>query len=44
EKGGTGLGLAICKWIVGAHGGRIEAQSEVGKGSAFAVWLPVSRQ
>jgi signal transduction histidine kinase len=43
EKGGTGLGLAICKWIVDAHGGRIEAQSEVGKGSTFTVWLPVGK-
>lgn len=40
EKGGTGLGLAICKWIADAHGGRIEAQSQVGKGSTFTVWLP----
>ncbi|MBI5300821.1 MAG: HAMP domain-containing protein [Chloroflexi bacterium] len=40
--GGTGLGLAICKWIAEVHGGRIEVQSEVGKGSTFTVWLPVA--
>jgi two-component system, OmpR family, sensor kinase len=38
--GGTGLGLAIVKWIVDQHAGRIEAQSQVGKGSTFTVWLP----
>ena len=38
--GGTGLGLPIVQWIVLAHGGRIEAQSEPGKGTTFTVWLP----
>ncbi|HLG72450.1 MAG TPA: HAMP domain-containing sensor histidine kinase [Chloroflexota bacterium] len=38
--GGTGLGLAIAKWIAEEHGGRIEAQSQVGAGSTFTVVLP----
>lgn len=37
---GSGLGLSICKWIAEAHGGRIEAKSQIGKGSTFTVWSP----
>jgi signal transduction histidine kinase len=37
---GTGLGLSICKEIIEAHGGRIWAESEVGKGSQFHFALP----
>lgn len=37
---GTGMGLAVAKAIVNAHGGNIEAASEVGKGSDFIFSLP----
>jgi signal transduction histidine kinase len=37
---GTGLGLSIAYGIVTEHGGYIEAESELGKGSCFSVFLP----
>jgi signal transduction histidine kinase len=42
--GGTGLGLAICKEIVKQHGGKIWAQSQVGKGSQFCFSLPIEER
>ena len=42
EDGGTGIGLAIARSVVEAHGGHIEARSEVGHGSVFTFDLPVA--
>jgi heavy metal sensor kinase len=40
--GGAGLGLAICGWVAEAHHGRITVESEVGRGTIFALWLPTA--
>ena len=41
EQSGTGLGLSIVKHIAQLHGGSVEAESELGKGTTITVFLPI---
>ncbi len=42
SSGGYGLGLSLCQTIADAHAGKIEVQSEPGRGSAFSLFLPLA--
>ncbi len=43
ERGrGTGLGLVVVRQVVREHGGRIEVESERGRGSCFRLCFPVA--
>lgn len=40
KTGGVGMGLALVRRIVTAHGGNVEAESQIGRGTTVRVWLP----
>ncbi|MCD4674784.1 MAG: PAS domain S-box protein [Desulfobacula sp.] len=44
QNKGTGLGLAVSYGIVATFGGKIDVKSEIGKGSCFSVYLPITSQ
>ena len=39
---GSGLGLGVARYVVDVHGGRLAAESKVGSGTTFTLWLPQS--
>ncbi len=41
---GTGLGLAVVKKVMDRHGGRVEVETEIGRGSVFHLYLPLVSQ
>jgi signal transduction histidine kinase len=44
KDGGTGLGLPTAKKIIEAHGGRINVQSEIGRGTLFSIEFPTPKR
>ncbi len=43
SEGGTGLGLSIVRHMIESMGGAVSAESELGKGTTFRLWLPAPR-
>ncbi len=43
DRSGTGLGLAIVKHIINRHRGGLAAETALGRGSTFSVWLPLAQ-
>jgi K+-sensing histidine kinase KdpD len=43
KKHGTGLGMSIVKKVIDDHGGKIEINSEMGKGTTISIYLPVKK-
>jgi signal transduction histidine kinase len=41
KEGGTGLGLPTTQKVIAAHGGRIDVQSELGRGTQFTLEFPI---
>jgi two-component system, NtrC family, sensor kinase len=41
---GTGMGLPICRRIIEKHGGKIRVESELGKGTAVSLQLPLKAE
>jgi len=41
---GSGLGMSTAYGIITGHGGKMEVESEIGKGSIFSIQLPVSTE
>ena len=40
---GTGLGLSVVYGIIESHGGKIQLESEIGKGTSFIINFPINR-
>jgi signal transduction histidine kinase len=44
KEGGAGIGLALCKQIIESHGGKLNIQSELGKGTKVSIALKNSKK
>ena len=44
KEGGIGLGLSIAHRIIDQHHGKIEVESNPGKGTLFSIWLPIHNE